>query len=247
MGYLVCRKWETWQSYRSDRGQPPWIKVWRRLQQDHEWLALGDAKQGQLLKLWLLAADRNGRIPDDPDVLKLLCRFTEPFDLSDFLATDERSGWFEPAEPKEKDRRQAGARKGGNSRRAARQGGAARAPQFRGGQRRAEEVREEEKSSIEESSSLTGGGGSEPPLGAPALEGRAPRARPGGNGKIEPEPDAGAAHPEAAPSPGSQAAEKREAKLKGYRAQLDGLGVAWREAESVEQLSAKLAAALVAR
>lgn len=82
--WLYVRNWEHWQSYRSDRGPPPWIKVHRRLMQDMEWSMLTDAEKGQLVSLWILAADRNGWIPGEPRVLqRLACLEAEP-DLSRF-------------------------------------------------------------------------------------------------------------------------------------------------------------------
>ncbi len=70
---LPIRNWDRWQSYRSDRGQPPWIKVWRRLLRDPEWLTLTDAQRGHVISLWLLAADRGGMIPEDPRLLRQIC------------------------------------------------------------------------------------------------------------------------------------------------------------------------------
>ena len=34
---------------------------------------LTDAQRGHLVSLWILAADRDGEIPDDPEMLKMLC------------------------------------------------------------------------------------------------------------------------------------------------------------------------------
>jgi hypothetical protein len=76
---LKIRKWDVWQSYRRDRGQPPWIKVHRSLMRDVNWVSLPDAQRGQLMALWLLAADHNGVIPASPQIIKKLCFMeTEP-------------------------------------------------------------------------------------------------------------------------------------------------------------------------
>lgn len=40
---------------------------------DPEWVALTDSQRGQLVAIWLLAADRDGVIPASPDVIKKLC------------------------------------------------------------------------------------------------------------------------------------------------------------------------------
>ena len=73
MDGLKIRNWEKWQSYRSDRGQPPWIKIHRCLMRNVEWVSLTDAERGQLVAIWLLAADHNGQIPKDPEIIQKLC------------------------------------------------------------------------------------------------------------------------------------------------------------------------------
>jgi hypothetical protein len=76
---LRVHDWRQWQSYRSDRGQPPWIKVHRSLARDPKWAQLTDVERGQLVSLWLLAADHDGEIPADPCMLRKLCLMdTEP-------------------------------------------------------------------------------------------------------------------------------------------------------------------------
>ncbi|KKL61244.1 hypothetical protein LCGC14_2197270, partial [marine sediment metagenome] len=57
---LRIRNWDKWQSYRRDRGQPPWIKVHRSLMRDMNWVSLSDAQRGQLVAIWMLAADQDG-------------------------------------------------------------------------------------------------------------------------------------------------------------------------------------------
>ena len=85
MEYLKIRKWEVWQSYRSDRGQPPWIKVYRSLLRCPEWVDLTDAERGQLTSMWLLAADRNGVIPASDTVLMKLCFMTSKPNIKRFM------------------------------------------------------------------------------------------------------------------------------------------------------------------
>jgi len=70
---LKIRNWSKWQSYRSDRGQPPWIKIHREVLRNPEWVSLTDAQRGQLLAMWILAADKNGELPENPTVIKKLC------------------------------------------------------------------------------------------------------------------------------------------------------------------------------
>lgn len=82
--WLYVRKWAEWQTYRSDRGKPPWIKVYRRLLQDLDWSSLTDAEKGQLVSIWILAADRDGYIPDEPDALQRVLGLETPPNLSRF-------------------------------------------------------------------------------------------------------------------------------------------------------------------
>lgn len=78
--------WDRWQSYRNDRGQPPWIKVHRCVMRNPEWVSLTDAQRGQLISIWLLAADRNGVLPDDPKLIQRLCFMTDEPDLTTFIS-----------------------------------------------------------------------------------------------------------------------------------------------------------------
>ena len=82
---LRVRNWDRWQSYRRDRGQPPWIKVHRCLMRDPEWVSLNDAQRGQLVAIWLLAADRDGVIPASPGVIRKLCYMDDEPDLIFFV------------------------------------------------------------------------------------------------------------------------------------------------------------------
>lgn len=82
---MKVKNWERWQSYRKDRGQPPWIKVHRRLMRKPKWIALTDAQRGQLLAIWMLAADRNGVIPASPALIKKLCYMDAEPDLNLFI------------------------------------------------------------------------------------------------------------------------------------------------------------------
>lgn len=70
---LRVKNWDKWQSYRKDRGQPPWIKIHRRILRNPEWVSLSDAERGQLVSIWLLAADRDGELPGDAAIIQKLC------------------------------------------------------------------------------------------------------------------------------------------------------------------------------
>jgi hypothetical protein len=85
MEHLRIRNWRKWQSYRSDRGQPPWIKVHRCIMRDPEWVSLTDAERGQLVAMWLLAADHDGVIPASPTVIQKLCYMDTPPNINKFM------------------------------------------------------------------------------------------------------------------------------------------------------------------
>ena len=57
-----------------------------------EWVSLTDAQRGQLVAIWLLAADRDGVIPASPFVLRKLCHLDSEPDLQLFMD----KGFIEP-------------------------------------------------------------------------------------------------------------------------------------------------------
>lgn len=81
MSTLKVHNWDKWQSYRADRGQPPWIKLHRELMRHSEWVSLSDAQRGHLICIWLLAADKNGVIPNCATTIKKLCYLDDEPDL----------------------------------------------------------------------------------------------------------------------------------------------------------------------
>lgn len=86
MGYLAIKNWGRWQTYRADRGQPPWIKIHRILLRNPEWQSMSDSQKGQLVSIWMLAADRNGEIPDNPTMIQKLCGLDSPPDLQALIS-----------------------------------------------------------------------------------------------------------------------------------------------------------------
>lgn len=91
MEWLSVHDWPEWQTYRKDRGAPPWIKVHRTLLRDVKWASLGCHDRGVLVSLWLLAADHDGKIPADPLMVQKFCLLEEPPDLEKFID----SGWLD--------------------------------------------------------------------------------------------------------------------------------------------------------
>ncbi len=92
MDWLEVHDWREWQSYRKDRGQPPWIKVHRRLLRDVKWVSLSCRERGQLVAMWMLAADYDGRLPADAALIKKLCYMDEKPNLKKFTDLGLLSG-----------------------------------------------------------------------------------------------------------------------------------------------------------
>jgi len=70
MKYLQIVEWNKWQTFRTDRATPPWIKVHRNLLTNPEWASLSDSEKGQLVSIWLIAADKDGRVSADARLLQ---------------------------------------------------------------------------------------------------------------------------------------------------------------------------------
>lgn len=90
---IKIRNWDKWQSYRKDRGQPPWIKIHRSLMRDPNWVALSDAERGQLVSIWMLAADKNGHIPSSPELIRKLCFMNDTPNMEMFDKHGFLDGW----------------------------------------------------------------------------------------------------------------------------------------------------------
>ncbi len=83
---------------------------------NQDWVALSDAQRGQLVSIWLLAADKKGKIPSDPQVIKKLCYMDTVPDLELFIShgfidvdatvTPERRQHDQPETETETDKKQ---------------------------------------------------------------------------------------------------------------------------------------------
>ena len=81
---LRVANWERWQSYRKDRSQPPWIKLHRLVLRNEDWLELTDAEKGQLVSIWVLAAEKNGELPESSRLIQKACGLDSPPDIKRF-------------------------------------------------------------------------------------------------------------------------------------------------------------------
>lgn len=85
MEYLEVTNWRKHQNYRKDRGTPPWIKVQRALLTSAKWALLTDAQKGHLISIWLVAAEREGKVPKDARILRKVCGLDDEPDLDLFI------------------------------------------------------------------------------------------------------------------------------------------------------------------
>lgn len=80
---LSVRNWGKFQHYK-DRS-PPWIKIYRTLLRDYDFSRLSDSSKLLLLELWLLAAESDGRIPNDPKWVKKQIPFDGKVDFKPLI------------------------------------------------------------------------------------------------------------------------------------------------------------------
>lgn len=97
MTTMRVQNWGKWQSYRKDRGAPPWIKVHRNLMSNPQWAVLSDAEKGQLVSIWMIAADKSGIIPSCPKILRKICLLDDNPDIDRFIEL----GFLSQSEPHE--------------------------------------------------------------------------------------------------------------------------------------------------
>lgn len=50
-----------------------------------KWVALTDAERGQIVSMWLLAADDNGSLPFSAELIQKICYMDNPPDLNKFI------------------------------------------------------------------------------------------------------------------------------------------------------------------
>jgi len=86
MDYLRIKNWNLWQTFRKDRGTPPWIKVHRNLMTNSKWAVLTDEEKGQIVSIWIIAADNEkGEIPYDAAILKKICQLDNKPNINKFI------------------------------------------------------------------------------------------------------------------------------------------------------------------
>lgn len=97
---LKVRNWDKWQTYRADRGTPPWIKVHRNIFTNPEWVMLSDAEKGQLVSIWVIAADKSGKIPHSPLLIQKMAMLDTPPNINKFIELGFLSSDCQPLDAK---------------------------------------------------------------------------------------------------------------------------------------------------
>ena len=90
--------WDKWQTFRKDRGTPPWIKVYRNLLSNEEWVSLSDEEKGQLVSIWLLAADKRGSIPESSKTIMRMAMLDSEPNINKFIELGFLSSGCQPAD-----------------------------------------------------------------------------------------------------------------------------------------------------
>jgi hypothetical protein len=49
-----------------------------------DWIGLSDAEKGQLVSMWIVAADKGGSLPDDPNMIRKMCILDGTPDINKF-------------------------------------------------------------------------------------------------------------------------------------------------------------------
>ena len=68
MDWLRVKDWMRFQHYKVRN--PPWIKLYRSLLSDYDFLALSDTEKCHLILIWLEAANHDGKVANDSPYLR---------------------------------------------------------------------------------------------------------------------------------------------------------------------------------
>ena len=88
--YLRIRNWDKFQHYKKD-GPVAWIKLHTKLLSDYEFGLETELNQIRILKIWLLAAQTGGLLPQDKDWIRKRIS-AKTLDLDGLISR----GWLEP-------------------------------------------------------------------------------------------------------------------------------------------------------
>ena len=116
---ITIKKWSEFQHYKPETRNITWIKLHKKLLDDPEWASLDPQAAKVLVMLWLLASERNGQLPDTPEIafrlrlpktsiesaLSKLSHWLEQ-DASNLLANGYQPASLELEKEKEKEKEQ---------------------------------------------------------------------------------------------------------------------------------------------
>ena len=85
MSKIKISNWDTRQSFRADRGAPPWIKIYRNIMSNPKWLQLTDSEKGQVVSMWVIAADTKGELVHNEKLLMKICQLDSEPNISKFI------------------------------------------------------------------------------------------------------------------------------------------------------------------
>jgi len=85
MNYFKVKNWEKFQHYK-DRC-PPWIKLHSEIFASRDWVMLADASKLLMIICMLVAAKKEGKIPDDPEYIKRVSYLDKLPDFKPLLKT----------------------------------------------------------------------------------------------------------------------------------------------------------------
>lgn len=85
MNKIKITNWDTRQSFRADRGAPPWIKIYRNIMSNPKWLQLTDSEKGQIVSLWVVAADTEGELVNNSKLLMKMCQLDSEPNINKFI------------------------------------------------------------------------------------------------------------------------------------------------------------------
>lgn len=91
MSYLRVRNWDHFQHYKTQKTPPAWIKLYQNLLSDYEFHKLSELHQARLMKLWMLAARTNNKIPLEEPWVRSQIGARSKVDLAYYVST----GWLE--------------------------------------------------------------------------------------------------------------------------------------------------------
>jgi len=86
--YLYVKNWSKFQHYK--HRSPRWIKLHRDILQDYNFRKLTDSQRLGLVLIWVLAANHDGLIPNDPNYLRVMLGLKHSPDLKTLI----NQGWL---------------------------------------------------------------------------------------------------------------------------------------------------------